>query len=382
VYFAGQRIAWWDGASPQNLYYIHADSLGSTRTIAEANGTVCYDSEYTPYGQEVNHVSSCPSVYRYRFTGYELDPETNLSYAGARYYSYKIGRFTSPDPLTGNPADPQSFDRYTYVGNSPPNFTDPSGLLKKPCLSRNPGGCLYSWGDLGGSANFGAFLASLGSAGYGADFGGSYTLDGLNVGLSDLSGYGSNGIAPNYDQIAIFLFGGTPFLTPNLTPILSDPNNPPLDFEYDEVFLDPQGADTLVGVYTSLPNQNTPWTLSFVLPVVPIALGTPYGPLPIADVAVAGSLTYIPTQQLLCGSSGLGLQVPPGASSISAGPIMSGAIQNTEQIETGPSISFGAGLLFGYQITRSGGQQIGGPTISPDPGASITYTSGKCASIP
>ena len=31
---------------------------------------------------------------------------------------------------------------------------------------------------------------------------------------------------------------------------------------------------------------------------------------------------------------------------------MSGAIQNTEQIETGPSISFGAGLLFGYQITR------------------------------
>jgi RHS repeat-associated protein len=382
VYFAGQRIAWWDGASPQNLYYIHADSLGSTRTIAEANGTVCYDSEYTPYGQEVNHVSSCPSVYRYRFTGYELDPETNLSYAGARYYSYKIGRFMSPDPLTGNPADPQSFDRYTYVGNSPPNFTDPSGLLKKPCLSRNPGGCLYSWGDLGGSANFGAFLASLGSAGYGADFGGSYTLDGLNVGLSDLSGYGSNGIAPNYDQIAIFLFGGTPFLTPNLTPILSDPNNPPLDFEYDEVFLDPQGADTLVGVYTSLPNQNTPWTLSFVLPVVPIALGTPYGPLPIADVAVAGSLTYIPTQQLLCGSSGLGLQVPPGASSISAGPIMSGAIQNTEQIETGPSISFGAGLLFGYQITRSGGQQIGGPTISPDPGASITYTSGKCASIP
>ena len=82
------------------------------------------------------------------------------------------------------------------------------------------------------------------------------------------------------------------------------------------------------------------------------------------------------------GSSGLGLQVPAGASSISTGPIMSGAIQNTEQIETGPSISFGAGLLFGYQITRSGGQQIGGPTILPDPGASTTYTSGKCASIP
>ncbi|MFM9849370.1 MAG: RHS repeat-associated core domain-containing protein [Hyphomicrobiaceae bacterium] len=38
-----------------------------------------------------------------------------------------LGRFGTPDPMTENPFSTQGWNRYAYVGNSPLNFTDPSG---------------------------------------------------------------------------------------------------------------------------------------------------------------------------------------------------------------------------------------------------------------
>jgi hypothetical protein len=67
IYFAGLRVAWWD--SRENSYYINSDGLGTTRTITESNGTVCYDADFTPYGQEIQHTNTCPSTYNYKFTG-------------------------------------------------------------------------------------------------------------------------------------------------------------------------------------------------------------------------------------------------------------------------------------------------------------------------
>jgi RHS repeat-associated protein len=53
------------------------------------------------------------------------------AFAQARYYNTKHGRFTSVDPLTAsaNVKDPQTFNRYSYVLNSPYKFSDPLGLL-------------------------------------------------------------------------------------------------------------------------------------------------------------------------------------------------------------------------------------------------------------
>ena len=72
---------------------------------------------------------------RQRFTGYEKDIETGnvdtaLDYAQARMYQNRHGRFTAPDPLlfSASLANPQTFNRYVYVGNNPMNLTDPSGL--------------------------------------------------------------------------------------------------------------------------------------------------------------------------------------------------------------------------------------------------------------
>lgn len=67
---------------------------------------------------------------RQRFTGYEKDDETGLDFAEARMYQNKHGRFTAPDPLLASATapNPQTLNRYTYTGNDPVNYTDPSGL--------------------------------------------------------------------------------------------------------------------------------------------------------------------------------------------------------------------------------------------------------------
>ncbi|MBK8148989.1 MAG: RHS repeat-associated core domain-containing protein [Acidobacteria bacterium] len=67
---------------------------------------------------------------RQDYTGYQKDNESGLEYAQARYYNTAHGRFTSVDPLTASATirDPQSFNRYSYVLNSPYKFTDPLGL--------------------------------------------------------------------------------------------------------------------------------------------------------------------------------------------------------------------------------------------------------------
>ena len=85
----------------------------------------------------------------YPFGGARLDPgvtQTDFSFTGqrgtdfglmdyrARFYSSRLGRFTQPDTLIPDPANPQSFNRYSYVQNSPLNFVDPSGHRYIPLI--------------------------------------------------------------------------------------------------------------------------------------------------------------------------------------------------------------------------------------------------------
>src|SRR5271165_4393957 len=127
VLFSGRRIVRRDSSGA--AYYYQADHLGSTRAGIQANGTLCYDADFTPYGQELAHTSTCPQ--NYRFTGYEWDSETGLDYAVNRYYNPRLGRFMTPDPAglaAVDPANPQSWNRYAYVRNNPLIAVDPLGL--------------------------------------------------------------------------------------------------------------------------------------------------------------------------------------------------------------------------------------------------------------
>src|SRR5262249_11593717 len=148
VFFTGRRIAsrvTGSNSSNTAIFYYFADQLGSTRTITTGSGKnndgsnqtpgqLCYDQDYTPYGQEVFttaqmsrlQTAACPPSYK--FTGYQPDSDAGLPYALPPYYSSRLGRFLSTDPLGGSIGNLQSHNAYAYVVNNPMNLTDPSGL--------------------------------------------------------------------------------------------------------------------------------------------------------------------------------------------------------------------------------------------------------------
>jgi RHS repeat-associated protein len=101
-----------------------ADNLGTVRDLIDDGGNVVNHVNYDSFGRVVSE--SAPSFdFRYGYTGRERDDETGLEYYRARYYDSAVGRFISEDPI-GFSAGDSNLSR--YVGNSPTNFTDPSGL--------------------------------------------------------------------------------------------------------------------------------------------------------------------------------------------------------------------------------------------------------------
>jgi RHS repeat-associated protein len=127
-----------DPAPTPRVSYLTQDHLGSPRVVTDQNGAVIKRTDWMAFGEEVEF-SKRPTGLGYDevpetrkgYTGYEKDDESGLDFAQARYYNPKHGRFTSVDPLTAsaNVKNPQTFNRYSYVLNSPYKFTDPLGLI-------------------------------------------------------------------------------------------------------------------------------------------------------------------------------------------------------------------------------------------------------------
>jgi RHS repeat-associated protein len=135
--------------------YLTTDHLGSPRVITNDNGEVTSRKDYTAFGEETLSSERDPLLgysgadeIRKGYTGYEKDDESGLDFAQARYYNSVHGRYTSIDPLTASASirNPQTFNRYSYVLNSPYKYTDPLGLLPVTsaacaqwCNNRNEG---------------------------------------------------------------------------------------------------------------------------------------------------------------------------------------------------------------------------------------------------
>jgi RHS repeat-associated protein len=156
VFFAGARIARRDASG--NVTYYFSDQIGTTRTLTDATGHLCYDADFYPFGGErTPYVNTCSQSYK--FAGMERDSETQNDHTMFRYYASNTGRWLSPDPLAGDVTNPQLLNRYAYVANNPTNFVDPQGLRMSlpgctPFECDNGGGGGWfpgaGWGNGGG----------------------------------------------------------------------------------------------------------------------------------------------------------------------------------------------------------------------------------------
>jgi RHS repeat-associated protein len=131
VFFDGERVARKDFPGNTVSYYF-SDHLKTASVITDAVGTIKSESDYYPWGGELQFVSNDSN--HYKFTGKERDSETGLDYFGARYYSNGLGRFITsdwaavPEPVPyADLTDPQSLNQYTYVRNLPTTRIDADG---------------------------------------------------------------------------------------------------------------------------------------------------------------------------------------------------------------------------------------------------------------
>jgi len=102
-----------------------SDQLGTVKDLVDNSGSVANHVRYDSFGGVVSQ-SNPAFGSRYGFTGREFDPETGLYYYRSRYYNPGIGRFIGEDSVGFDAGD---VNLYRYVGNSPVDSTDPSGLL-------------------------------------------------------------------------------------------------------------------------------------------------------------------------------------------------------------------------------------------------------------
>jgi RHS repeat-associated protein len=136
--------------------YPLTDALGSVVALTNGSGAIATTYAYEPYGATT--ASGSASANSTQFTGRENDG-SGLYFYRARYYDPLTGRFLSEDPAGFAAGDP---NLYRYVGNSPTNASDPSGLFVDTVL--DAGFVAYDIYNLatGSRKDFGANLLALG----------------------------------------------------------------------------------------------------------------------------------------------------------------------------------------------------------------------------
>jgi RHS repeat-associated protein len=158
IYSGSQLLATITGSTTN--YHI-GDHL-SPRVTTDSSGTLIGQQGHFPFGESWYAQST---TTKFQFTTYERDSESGNDYALARFNLSRLGRFSSPDPLSGSPSNPQTLNRYTYAVDDTIGLIDPMGRWPIP-----------------GGANAAAKLNSFGLGG--GDFllpaGGNCTIDGFD----------------------------------------------------------------------------------------------------------------------------------------------------------------------------------------------------------
>lgn len=112
----------------RTVYTVQTDHLGSPFQVRTLAGQVVWRWESEAFGKTAPNEDvdgdGNKLTLNLRFPGQYFDLESGLHYNWNRYYSPKLGRYMSPDPigLAGG------MNLYGYVGGNPVNWVDPLGL--------------------------------------------------------------------------------------------------------------------------------------------------------------------------------------------------------------------------------------------------------------
>ncbi len=129
---AGLQAVYTANTPAAPAYWRHADWLGSSRMASTPSQTVYFDGAYAPFGEGYAGIGTSDRS----FTGQTMDMGVwNIYDFLFRQQSTAQGRWLVPDPAGLSAVDvtnPQTWNRYAYVGNNPLSRIDPLGL--RDCL--------------------------------------------------------------------------------------------------------------------------------------------------------------------------------------------------------------------------------------------------------
>ncbi|MCL1792131.1 MAG: hypothetical protein FWG40_12475, partial [Peptococcaceae bacterium] len=116
-----------------DTYYVHHDRQGSVDSLTGKLRTIRSSAGYDPWGAPKKSdplLTDCRKIDLVtEFTTYSYDPILGEYNAKARMYDPGNKRYQGQDIIEGTPEEPQTLNRYTYVGNNPRTHIDPTGEL-------------------------------------------------------------------------------------------------------------------------------------------------------------------------------------------------------------------------------------------------------------
>ncbi|MGL4484200.1 MAG: RHS repeat-associated core domain-containing protein, partial [Anaerovoracaceae bacterium] len=109
---------------PRVYYFYNKDLRASTTSIIAESGAAVKAYKYDEFGNTESFGNLDNEI---AYTGGIYDKNTQLYYLNARYYNPEDGRFITQDSYRGSKEDSGTWHLYTYCGNNPVNYVDPSG---------------------------------------------------------------------------------------------------------------------------------------------------------------------------------------------------------------------------------------------------------------
>ena len=150
------------GSTATTTSYMHLDHLGSTNAVTDEDGILMQTLDYYPFGSP--RIKTGTDMSQREYIGEHFDEETDLSYLNARYYEGSRGQFLGQDGVFWEVgfnkqsleflADPQQMNSYSYGGNNPIRFSDPTGRCPA-CVLAAPyaiSGARLLWAAVGTAA--------------------------------------------------------------------------------------------------------------------------------------------------------------------------------------------------------------------------------------